>query len=148
MHTIRLCNCWFTYLFITFIYCIDGILCVLGPMHLAGFATQNISCSCWATGLVLWYLSQVWVVINTARPKKCVSIVMTIRKNGMQTLSTQRTAILMHSRKNIAPIWRLVLKRISIHDLNRSLDSDSSRFCFQDPCHKHKISVALATQNS
>ena len=75
-----------------------GYCMYLGPMHLAGFATQNISCSCWATGLVLWYLSQVWVVINTARPKKCVSIVM--------TLSTQRAAILMHSRKNIV-LWTL-----------------------------------------
>ena len=75
-----------------------GYCMYLGPMHLAGFATQNISCSCWATGLVLWYLSQVWVVINTARPKKCMSIVM--------TLSTQRAAILMRSRKNIV-LWTL-----------------------------------------
>ena len=36
MHTIRLCNCWFACLFITLIYCIDGILYVF-----------RIHASCW-----------------------------------------------------------------------------------------------------
>ena len=123
MHTIRLCNCWFACLFITLIYCIDGILYV--------FRTHA---SCWVCNPKhLMQLLSYWTCIVVFIPSL----------SGYQHSETQEVRVNCHD--------TIDTKSCNPHALaqeHRSLDSDSSRFCFQDPCHKHKISVALATQNS